>query len=96
MSFVIQCRDKDDGDFCTHSGQPTAQIEPGHAPQLDVENEAVDRPGGVILQKGLSGRIDRSRETSRPQQTPDGPRKALVVIHHGDTDFAFIHQIDFG
>ena len=93
---IFERRDKNDGNFCAHFNQPAAQVESGHAAELNVQHQAVDR-FGEVLQEGLSGTVNLRSESSRPQQPPNGPGKAFVVIHHRDTDFVFIHtQIDLG
>jgi len=68
-----------------------AEVESGHPSQLDVQHQAMDRFSGDGLQEGLGGWVNCRPKTSRPQQSPDCPAKAFVVIHHRDTDFLFIH-----
>ena len=92
ITFLVFKRcDKNDGNFCPHFNEAMAEVESGHPAQLDVQHQAMDRLSGDGLQEGLGRGVNRSAKTNRPQQSPDCPAKAFVVIHHRDMDFLFIH-----
>ena len=92
MRFAFKRGDKDDGNFCAHFAQVPAKIESGHAAQLDVEHQTIDRFAAALPQEGFGRMVNRRPETGRAQQTSDGASEAFVVIHHRDRDFIFIHR----
>ncbi len=94
--FIFERGDKNDGDVRAGFNQAAVKLNPGHATQLDIQHKAVDRLTARALQKRLGGSINRRSETGRAQPSSDGAGEALVIVHHRDRYFIFIHRNEQG
>ena len=67
------------------------QLQAGHAPELNVEHQAVHWRVRRRAQEGLAGGIGVDLKSRRTKQPANGAGKAVIIIDDRNSKFAFVH-----
>src|SRR5262249_32016007 len=85
-------RNEDDRRNVARLPQPPLQFQARHAPQMEVEHQAVwwrERRGR--REEGLGRRVGADVKSRPTQQSAERAAKTLVLIHHHDIGFGLSH-----
>jgi hypothetical protein len=88
---LIVSGDKNDWGGSPLASEVPAQIEPRHAPQVDVEHQTIGESLCGVLQERLGGSVDPRFKPCGAQETPDRSRETVVVIHDCHAGYVFVH-----
>ena len=93
-SFGIVVRgDENEGRRSTLGQKLLAQLDAGHAAELDIEHEAIELRMFRVREKCLRRRIRDRLDVRRAQQPSERTAKVFVVIDDGDIDlFGAAHE----
>jgi DNA-binding Lrp family transcriptional regulator len=67
------------------------QLQAGHAPELNVEHEAVHWRVRRRAQEGLARGVGVDLKSRRAKQTSERAGKAVIIIDDRNSKFAFFH-----
>lgn len=85
--------DKDEGGRSAASLKPVRQLDPGHAAELNIEDEAIELRMFGIGEKCLSRRVGDGLKAGGAEEAANGLAHHFIIVDNGDVSlFAADHR----
>ena len=78
--FVVQRRHEDDGKAGTFGVEMTAQLDPGHAAEMNIQQKTINLRAGGPVEEFFRGCEFSARQTVGVQQVPGRFQHAGIVV----------------
>src|SRR5213592_1585364 len=82
--LVVARRDEHDGEGRLHVGKALLHVEAAESRQVNVEDQALDRPEALPREEFLAGAKGIHREACGAQQPPQGAEDRRIVVDNRD------------